>query len=102
MDRKTRAEAAVKLLRSAMIGDDQNAADFLASIIEQEELYTECSDDNGEPITSMQQFVEEIDADAGYSAPTASAASRFVGHRKPQLSPDQRYQQRMARLRAIT
>src|SRR3954470_22036671 len=65
MDSGTRAQAALKLLRAAMVSDDQEAADFLLHTVSRDQLFRHYSSDSGEAITSMQKFVDELNGESG-------------------------------------
>ena len=96
MDIQKRAEVALKLLRVSMAADDQDAADFVASVIEDQRLYAHYSTDAGEPITCMADFVAEMNGDAELigTNPTASVArdSRPLC----QMTTEERYRARRA------
>lgn len=94
-DRKTRATAALSLLKNAMQADDQDGTDFLASVIENEGLYREyVNDRNGEPFDTMTDFVAELEteSDLELSGITASAG------RPRRLTLEERHHARMVSL----
>lgn len=59
-DLRTRAAAALKLLRRAVVDDDQDSFDFLLSIAEAEDLHEECVDDDGERYATFRDFAEDL------------------------------------------
>ncbi len=60
-DRKKRAGAAIELLRRSIREDSQDSFDFLLSVIEREQLFLECSDDDAQPIRNMSEFIKSVD-----------------------------------------
>ena len=95
-DRKNRAAAALSLLKTAMRGDDQNGTDFVASIIQSEELWREyVNDRNGDPFDTMADFVAETEAEEDLQA-NGINASAARGGRPRRMTGDERYRARMA------
>ena len=75
-DRKKRAAAAINLFRVAIEGDCQDEGDFLASVIEREELFLECVDDDDNPITTMTEFIKSVDAENLQPEPLMASAAQ--------------------------
>jgi hypothetical protein len=64
MDIAKRAETALTMLKKAMADDDQKAADFLVPIIERDQLWRFFTTDSGARISSMAEFVAEMNSEA--------------------------------------
>ena len=95
MNRRKQAEAAVKLLRRAIKEDCQDSADFLVSVIQDQELFFECSDDNGKQITSMSDFFVSLDAEGLQAEPLMGGGVTANATRGRRPTPDERYRARM-------
>jgi hypothetical protein len=64
VDQKTRAAAALTLIRHAVAIDDQDAFDLVAGVIEANKLYYAFADDAGKQIETMDDFLKEIQNEA--------------------------------------
>jgi hypothetical protein len=55
-----RVGAAVKLIKRAVAQDDQTSYDFVAAVIEREQLYLDMTKDDGTPINSMAELHADL------------------------------------------
>lgn len=81
---KTRAAAALRLLRSCQTGGDLDGFDLIFSVLADEALYAHLENDDGLPYSSMAEFAAVMDAElaepADGSRPDAAASgnNRFL------------------------
>ena len=96
MDATKRAETALRLLTASIAGDDQDATDFLADIIERDAIYRHYEDDTGNPITCMADFAAAMHNDG---APVGTRPLASAGSTRPlcRMTPAERYADRQAR-----
>lgn len=98
MDPNKRAQAALTLIRHAIAVDDQAAYDVMHEYIDGNRLYASFADDNGHLIETMGDFVQSLQSESPGKCACVSATS--VKPQSRRLTPDERYAERQAQLRA--
>ena len=95
-DRKTRAEAAINLLRNCVTNEDQNGYDLLISIVDRERLFDTFSGEDGKPFASIEQFTACLESEDATDNTAGTVTASAVAQPR-RLTGDERYAARLAR-----